>query len=107
MRTIGRVELRVNSDGMTEDAEYVDGLIIELTRREAYILKLLQDSCAGNSWTIDTIMNDYHSKPEDANMEALFGLVYAFTQARFAINDFKKIVNHLEETIIRLDRKDE
>jgi len=37
-------------------------------------------------------------------MDDLFGLVWTFAKARFAINDFKAMVTQLDETVNRLDK---
>jgi len=107
MRTIGRIELKQNSDGTIENVEYIDGLIVELTRREAYLLKMLQDTCEGKGWTVDMMIKEFNNKPEDANMDDLFGLVWTYTQSRFAINTFKDVVSQLDETINRLNKIEE
>jgi len=107
MRTIGRIELKHDNNGTVYNAEYVDGLIVELTRREVYLLKLLQDACEGRSWTLDRMIKEFNDRPEDANMEDLFGLVWTYTQSRFAINTFKAMVTQLDETINRLDKIEE
>jgi len=38
MRTIGRIELKHDNNGTVYNAEYANGIIVELTSREAYML---------------------------------------------------------------------
>lgn len=107
MRTIGRVELKFDNEGIAQNADYANGLIVELTSKEAYMLKLLQDACKGKQCKVDKMLDDYRTRPEDINMDDLFGLVWTYTKARFAINDFKNVVSQLDETINRLDKINE
>jgi len=104
MRVIGRIEPKFDKDNNCENAPYIDGAIVELTSKEAATIKALQEACAGNNWPIEKLMHFYRSKPDDIDMDDLFGLVWTYTQSRFAVNDFKTVVNQLEETLNRLDK---
>jgi len=108
MRTIGRIVIKQNKEGFVENHEYADGIIVELTSQEAMLLRGLQDSCDGQRWNLERILNDPHnSKPNDVDMSEAFGLVRRFAEMRFAVNDFKSMVNQLEDTINGLDKTNE
>lgn len=110
MRIIGRIELKFNHEAQTvENGLYADGYIVELTSYEISVLKYLQDACEGLSWKATDMYNDYAArhKPEDIDMSEAFGLIRVFAETKFAVNDFRKMVDKLEDTIGRLDKKSE
>ena len=85
----------------------IGGAIVELTQHEMALIKALQDACDGRQWRTGNIMEYWQERAKDVDMSEAFSVIERFVVARFAINDFKKMVTELEDTITRLDKANE
>lgn len=105
MKVIGRIEPSFikDTDGfdIVGNAEYVDGYVVQLTRVEAHIVRMLQESLDGYTYSNFASSGGGLGKPKDGGLSHAFALVWEFANTRFAVNEFKDMVSRLEETMNR------
>jgi hypothetical protein len=95
MKKIGNVTPEIIEPGKSLDMEYVNGIIVMLTEREAVILASLQ-----MAWDGDTFI--WQNRPgiiEEKEMSGAFYAVRSFVEAKFAINEFRNSINNLDDMI--------
>lgn len=106
MKVIGRIEPEYEHDEkygrIVTNAGYVNGSIIAFTAAETNVLGRLQDAIEGNIY--DWFKDGDLRPPKEGGIDKALWLVYQFVQARFAVNDFARTVERLDETLMRLDK---
>jgi len=100
VKVIGKIHHQVDDQGYIADdrdsIEYLGGGIVLLSQQEMGALDMLQKACNG----LESRYPHFEwGKPDNVMMDDLFMLVYRFTEAKFAINDFKFAIERLESVL--------
>lgn len=103
MKVIGDVTPKFDEEGNTVNVNYVGGCIIMLTSREASIFRDLQKAAKSEKWRFP--FPDERTKPDDIKMDTLFWLVRQFTEAKFAINEFKGTIERLDDILMKAEAR--
>lgn len=105
MKVIGWIEPEYEHDEkygrVVTNAGYVNGSIIAFTAAETNILGRLQDAIEGDiyQWFDDSTLRP----PKEGGVDKALWLVYQFVKARFAVNEFTRTVENLDNTLMLLD----
>jgi len=100
VKTIGEVTpVFADGSGHVEDTIYLGGSIVMLSRSEVKVLRMLQDACEGD--TFNWSLMDNRNNPDNIEMSNTFRLVYEFSIAKFAINEFKGTVDRLDDILMK------
>lgn len=105
MKVIGRIEPEYEHDEklgrVCTNGGYVNGSIIAFTAAETNVLGRLQEAIEGDFY--DWFKDGDLRPPKEGGVDKALWLVYQFVKARFAVNEFARTVEDLDNTLMLLD----
>ena len=73
------------------------GVIVEMTRQEAYDFEQLGRSIEGHGWNIDyALRGDAFT---ERNLYGVFGVIRAFYLSKYKVNEMRQLFDDMEHTI--------
>lgn len=98
MKVIGSVAtLDKDENGEYRDTAYMGGSIVMLNEEETRYLGLLQAAWSGAAYRNDI---GIRNRLQSENMSDAFKAVHSFVDAKFAVNEFREMIDRLDNILL-------
>jgi hypothetical protein len=103
MKKIGDISLEVDDKDHLINADYAGGIIVQLTKREAYSLRLLQECIDGKKWDWESFQHNYYVESRERDESHTFDIIRMFVEMKFHVNSSRDLIEKMDNYLMCLE----